>query len=201
LGDIAASALGGIVFLGILVIAMGALERERSQSFRPSNQKGGIKMTRKQEVLAVLKKEILRLRKLLGVAAILALAAAGAWALGAFNAVPSFCFNGATGCAFSIAPSGSIRLNADGSGQSIVPGDTRWTYFSAGTTTYEKAGDGPCPGLYCELFHVTVNEFSFIDTTTNTTETVFGEYEVEQYPVRGRLVTKPLSGGLTVTVQ
>ena len=96
---------------------------------------------------------------------------------------------------FSIPNGGALYLYQDGSGQSIVPGDTKWTYFPARTWDTSHAVQNG------NRWTVTVPEFSFTNASMGTLETVHeGFYEVDVFRGHYYTVTNP-PGTLSITVQ
>lgn len=87
----------------------------------------------------------------------------GGWSGKLASCMPAF--NGQypdniTNCSFSgNGTSGSAHFYLNGSGQVILPGDTRWSYFAAGTTSYTYIDNGSC-GVNCEQYTVTIAAFS-----------------------------------------
>jgi hypothetical protein len=112
--------------------------------------------------------------------------------------------------------SGALILYPNGRGQSILPGQTHWSYFRPGTVSYTVVDDGTC-GSNCEVYGVTINAFSgplFSDATCNTRTgktlgggdatqdpaVLAGSYVVNAY--RGSVhPVKPMSGNITVMEQ
>ena len=136
----------------------------------------------------------------LGVLALLVVGITTVWAAGGYQATAYNTCTFSTGypptCErFSIAGGGALYLYQDGSGQSIVPGDTKWTYFPARTWDTSHAVQNG------SRWTVTVPEFSFTNASTGTLETVHeGFYEVDVFRGHYYTVTNP-PGTLSVTVQ
>ena len=128
-----------------------------------------------------------------------ALLAAGAW-----TGTPVACST-IEACNYSLAPTGAVELQWNGGGQVFLPGDTHWSYFSAGTYNPTITDEGPGPVINSELYHV-VGDFQGYDTSQAANFMGHVDDFVYTYYCGGgkggsKLCHKPESGSVTVTLE